>query len=399
MKKSLIALAALASVAGVAQAQSSVTLSGNIDLGMHSLKNTFTDGTDTVTRKQTGPNGNGAASWTSSAIGIDVKEDLGSGMRAGYSAAMNLSSFGASADLATQLLGTGRHSYAFVGGNFGELRIGYQYVLEDQISGGIGRASPTGNIAGRIHNYSFAFGETVSAASPAGALTSGAFTRGNMVEYSSPVMGGLQVIGQWGKVTDDLTTTVVAGANAGEADAQLFAIGAKYSAGALNLGMSYQTVDSKAQTIGAASTTTRSDTDRTTWTFGGNYDFKVAKVFASYGTRKNETTGNVPASFANLTTTANELKRDGWDLGATVPVGANVTLTANYGQGSWKYTQGGDTTKFDVDAYQVAATYALSKRTSATVFYGMAKASGDTADVANSEIKNTQYGFGLRHTF
>ena len=78
MKKSLIALAALATV-GAAQAQSSVTVYGIIDTGYNSIENNVS-GTKTTTKGVVA--GGGEAS--SPRLGFRGTEDLGGGLKANF---------------------------------------------------------------------------------------------------------------------------------------------------------------------------------------------------------------------------------------------------------------------------------------------------------------------------
>src|SRR4051794_29661982 len=74
MKKSLLALAALTAFAGAASAQSSVTLFGIVDLAVTSVDNSSRDSVKSLS--QDGIN--------SSRLGFRGVEDLGGGLRAGF---------------------------------------------------------------------------------------------------------------------------------------------------------------------------------------------------------------------------------------------------------------------------------------------------------------------------
>ncbi len=112
MKKSLLALAALTAFAGVASAQSSVTLFGVVDLAARNTKN----GTNTV--KSLSQDGN-----ASSRLGFRGVEDLGGGMRAG---------FWIEGGMSPDTGGTGqtwqRRSTVSLMGGFGEIRLGRDYT-------------------------------------------------------------------------------------------------------------------------------------------------------------------------------------------------------------------------------------------------------------------------------
>ena len=114
MKKSLLALAVLGAYAGAASAQSAVTLYGTLDLSGRYVK---ADGQDRrVSMAQDGVN--------SSQLGIRGVEDLGGGLRAGFTL---LSGINADSGTANGKFWN-RRSTVSVFGNFGELRLGRDYI-------------------------------------------------------------------------------------------------------------------------------------------------------------------------------------------------------------------------------------------------------------------------------
>ena len=114
MKKSLLALAVLGAFAGVASAQSSVTLYGTVDLNARYVK---ADGQDRrLTLSQDGIN--------SSQLGFRGVEDLGGGLKAGF----NLLA-GVNADTGTtNSKFFNRRSTVSLFSNVGELRLGRDYT-------------------------------------------------------------------------------------------------------------------------------------------------------------------------------------------------------------------------------------------------------------------------------
>ncbi len=114
MKKSLLALAVLGAFAGVASAQSSVTLFGTVDLNGRYVK---ADGRDRrLTLSQDGIN--------SSQLGFRGVEDLGGGLKAGF----NLTA-GVNADTGTtNSKFFNRRSTISLFSNMGELRLGRDYT-------------------------------------------------------------------------------------------------------------------------------------------------------------------------------------------------------------------------------------------------------------------------------
>ena len=140
MKKSLIALAALAATASFAQ--SSVTLSGAVDVAY--ANKAVTSGTGTNLGKATGVS---EGQNTANRINFAMTEDLGGGLKAGAMVEMGLnitngqlvSTRAAAAGLNVVNAGsttaeiptgsystsTNRQSYVFANGSFGEVRAGY----------------------------------------------------------------------------------------------------------------------------------------------------------------------------------------------------------------------------------------------------------------------------------
>jgi predicted porin len=114
MKKSLLALAVLGAFAGVASAQSSVTLYGTIDLNGRYVKN---DGSaKRLSLSQDGIN--------SSQLGFRGIEDLGGGLKAGF-----VLLAGVNADTgSTNAQFFNRRATVSLMGGFGEVRLGRDYV-------------------------------------------------------------------------------------------------------------------------------------------------------------------------------------------------------------------------------------------------------------------------------
>src|SRR5690349_21044336 len=114
MKKSLLALAVLGAFAGVASAQSSVTLFGIVDVNLRYVKNG-----DDRAQKQLGTDG-----INSSRLGFRGVEDLGGGLKAGFWIEGAISpDVGTSGGQTWQ-----RRSTVSLLGNFGEVRLGRDYT-------------------------------------------------------------------------------------------------------------------------------------------------------------------------------------------------------------------------------------------------------------------------------
>ena len=112
MKKSLIAFAALATIAGVASAQSSVTLYGRVDLSVN---------------KPTGSAPKGLTNGSGSRFGVRGVEDLGGGLSAFFNIEHRYDAdTGAGQSIATRFWGA--RSIVGLQGGFGKITLGREYT-------------------------------------------------------------------------------------------------------------------------------------------------------------------------------------------------------------------------------------------------------------------------------
>ena len=396
-------------------AQSTVTISGNVDLGMQTTKTTGVERADytmnsgaETTRKTKSPVGNGAQGWSSSALNLDVVEDLGNGTKAGYSAGMNLFSWGAGADSANQTLNTGRHSYVFLGdAKLGEVRLGYQYTLDDQIQA-LGRVG-SANVGGRVQNFSIAaqpnpatLGTGEVLRESAQQMTAGNVTRANAIQYATPVISGLQGFIQTASQYDDTTDALATNAS-GKATAKLSSAAVKYVNGPLTLGYAETTI--KGDSASYAAATNEATTKQKLKDFSAAYVIGDATIVYNQFSRKATFTlpgsdfdGDFAKSVWGVYQDGGSLKRTGRDLGAKYAIG-KTTLFASVGSG--KYTPdfaGTGSVDIKIKARQYGVTYSLSKRTSLNAYASSTKAAAD-GTVLTSDLKKTVTGFGLAHSF
>ena len=164
MKKSLLALAALTALTGVASAQSSVTLFGIVDLSARNIKN----GSQSLKSLTSGGN-------ASSRLGVRGVEDLGGGLRAGFWIEGDLAP---DTGNATGMTWQRRSTVSLLGG-FGEVRLGrdltpsfWNHVIFDPF-GFIG----VGGNANMISTLGSSAGTLVRA--------------NNSIGYFLPAMGGI----------------------------------------------------------------------------------------------------------------------------------------------------------------------------------------------------------------
>lgn len=212
MKKSLVALAVAAALPAFAQAQTSVQLTGSVDVAVESLNKDANGGAKGDLKVTDGI-------WGGSRVGIVGSEELGNGTKAIF----NLEYRGR-AD-------TGRNANAdrfwqgksWVGltGGFGTVKLGRQATPMDAVL-------PLGDTTGQSWYYS------------SDALAGYVSKLDNSISYQTPTLGGL---------------TLVAAYAAGEQEApagatgdyhkldDAFAVGALGEWGAVSAGLAYQSID------------------------------------------------------------------------------------------------------------------------------------------------------------
>jgi len=241
MKKTLVAVAALAAVTG---AMAEVTISGIIDVSV--VRITTTDKSANTSSVTTGL----GSAYTGGDLNIGGKEDLGNGLTArfNYGFAVN-----PNADVADETAATNYVSFIGLSGDFGDLQVGQFFSMLHNVSASYDAASYS-----QINtNHQVSQAASGSAGGGLGQLLE------KQVQYTLPsLVSGLKV--QVGKV--------LAGAASAVGDATLY--GATYATGPFSIGYAYM------KDRPSASTT------NTKTSYGASYDFGMAKVVYNGQTRK-----------------------------------------------------------------------------------------------------------------
>lgn len=330
-KKNLIAVAALATLAVSAQAQSSVTLYGNLDVAVAHTKNeNFVDGSVT---------GVESSILTESFFGLKGQEDLGGGLKAIFKleAPIAVDTGAANSNLFS------KNAYVGLAGDFGTVKLGNQESLFKTAQAAY---NPFGtSMLSPVQNLTDVVG-TVGAVSTLD-LTS---SWNNTIGYESSNFGGLTFAVQH-SARENSTGAYNGGATAASVN---------YSAGALGLSAVYGDV---------RSTTNAAVAERNrTWLLGASYDFGVVKAFAQYGQDKLESIDD---------------KVKVWQIGAIVPVTAAGGVHASYGQAKL------DDTK--AKQFSLAYHHSLSKRTSA--YAGLAVIDADADENQTTVAVGVRHAF------
>ncbi|MBP6895364.1 MAG: porin [Gammaproteobacteria bacterium] len=421
MKKSLVALAALA-VAGVASAQSSVTLFGIVDASVSGVSNkselvtnpavllanpfayAFLPQSTSVSK--TGLN-NSANS--SSRLGFRGVEDLGGGLAASFWLEGALSND----DGTASGFNFQRRSTVSLSGPFGEVRLGRDYkptfwnltVFDPFGTNGAGTALVQRAISG-------------STALP-GIETSNVRANNSVGYFLPPNLGGFygQAMYSFSEQTK-YDNFLQASANNNSRGGRYWGGRFGYANGPLDVAVAY------GEQINTSNFAVGTNNLSKNFNVGGSYDFGVAKLFAQYVNVK----GTVDYSGGNQPLFNPDTKLDGYLLGVTVPVGAGQ-IKASYGHVKTKvdqsplvYLTNPFFTYNAPKADQLALGYVhnLSKRTAlyATVAYIKNKNGADysagsgnitapyVATFTNAFGTGTYlpknsvgYDFGIRHSF
>ncbi len=341
MKKTLIALAAVAATSA-SFAQSTVTLSGTVDVGLE--KRWSGDATRMTANR------NGTSNWT-----ISGAEDLGGGLKAVFQVS---TSFNSDTGTVSSTDGLGNNGM-FVGltGGFGTLRAGRPV---NTLYGNVLLANGTKGVS--VHDANAVLGGNAAGGAGATGKTSNASSSvyvPNAVQYHSPRFGGVQVQLEYAP-----SESTLAGNKAGRG------VGVRYDGGPLSVTF----VNYK----GAVASTAAANGLTAVNQFAVSYDFSVVKVLFTIRDQ-----GGVSSDADNS-----------WALGLTAPVGPGL-IYASFNSNE----QVGDDGRTIIAGYK----YNLSKRTQAYVNVARRNAAWASAAVTagggDGTKSSTGFGFGLQHNF
>ncbi len=324
MKKTLVAIAALAAVTG---AMAQVTISGSIAYGMDTTTGT-TSGT-VVTTKTFGD------IRANSALNFGVSEDIGNGMKAegqiGFLPTIDAGGNGAASTFSAAGNTTGYQSFLALSGDFG------------RIQGG--RFADSQALVQFNHDVTGAWGYNPTN-SAAAAL--GGFFSANQLKYTLPtIVNGLS-----------LSTTKGLGETAGNRTGEHTSIAASFTQGGFSADAAYTKL---AATVALETTITG---------FGASYDFGMAKLS---GIMTQHSVENQSATTAT-------------NIGVTIPVGA-FSFAVQAGTAD-RYivsniAAGTAVTQTSVD-WRVG--YALSKRTNIYGVYSTLDGNNGSATAASAAV-------------
>lgn len=412
MQKKLIALA----VAGLAStgvlAQTNVTVYGILD-AFYSYNNVDTRVATTsmgvttagapvaIAKPNTKANDSsghliGSGGLSGSRLGFRGTEDLGNGLKANFVLEYAVEN-DINGGLGQDLVGN-RTRQAFIGlaGNWGSVNVGrLQSAAYDW-------DCTTAPLAGSgLDAKSKLAGHMLLSCGGGGRVN-------NAVAYNSPNFSGFTFAVNHARLTENQnavgTVMPTAGSQSLDNDAYANIIGGGYNNGPLAINAVWSKVDNSAKSTVATVYTTEEVTE---WGISGSYNFGMLKLFGAYQNADWD---------VKSTTLSRNSDNDKWTIGVAVPVGANGSVSVQYADASIDKCTGtvaaattGTINQFnnkcDSDAWTVAYTHNLSKRT--TLYGGYINVSNDT-NSRNAAV--TQFGtdvggdassfvIGARHSF
>jgi predicted porin len=459
MKKSLLAVAAMTAFAGAAQAQSSVTVYGILDLGYvasnyngtsvsanaANVNNAGSGSTGGLNGKQITA-GFGQSAESTSRIGFKGNEDLGGGTSAVFTLELGLSpnSNGAatSGDSAAKTLVSTPASFgqntrqAFVGlkkNGIGTATIGTQYTplfdVQSQTDAAgnnnlVGNMVYSGNLQASSGSYNQGLGPYAGATANQNLNgDTGAYTTrtSNALKFQSDRMAGFagQLFYAQANQTNTITGAQGASANGGGVGGTnnntAWGLNADYVWNKLQVVAAFQGIKSWNPAAYATQTmATSTFAAGTADSFGNNssdqqgyaavvYDFGILKTYLQYVNRKG----------TSLMDTSYTTTRSATQIGVKGNLTPVVTAYATMGAGNSAY-YGQSLATNNFRGFQVGIDYFLSKRTNLYVAGGGMNQSGNgsaalasTANATNAAGTNagmtgvsvSNYAVGIRHTF
>ena len=357
MKKSLIAIAALAA-AGAAAAQSSVTMYGQVNTGYEYSKTDITTSGVKTTTKTTGFQNDRVKT---SRLGFKGEEALGNGLSATFALEMGFNSAdGKFADSAFN-----RKATVGLKGAFGEVRIGKDSTPMNEFDGSFKAIDRTTTLAEQVADRDASW-----EGRPTGLFYNGTFS-------------GVSVSAAIGNNSERTKTE---GVTTKKDDSAVYGLGLGYNGGAWAVGAAFQH-ETKKSFDNTVTTVAAHDGKVTSYGVGASYDFTVAKLYGQYkgGQYKNK-----------ASTVADKYSYDQFAVGVSAPFGA-TTLSAEYAYNKAKDTAGAVSTKYKGNVFAVQAEYAFSKRTSLVARAG--QVANWKNETTNDKSSTQEYTVGLRHKF
>ena len=420
MKKSLFALAATTAFAGAAQAQSSVTVYGLLDMGYVGYNTRFAEGnTGSKAVNKTTGNAFSSSAESTSRLGFKGTEDLGGGTSAFFTVELGVT------PNSQQAVNSGatQNRQTFVGlkkNGVGQFALGTQYTI---VHNAVAATDPgqANNISGNLVYPAVTEGAGSSENSTGAAYT---VRTNNTLTLNSDTFAGfkanamLMANNKNANQTQPVAVSGVSTTTGGLNNQSGWGLGVDYTWNKLYATANYQAITSKqsTQTTNTAGTTLATllpvgapatgyggggsnngtNVQDNQWYVAATYDFGILKAYAQYINRKVSAQQN----------SGYYLSRSAEQIGVRSYITPTIEAWASGGLGRY---QGYGANTANLTAWQIGSNYWLSKRTNLYAIYGQvgtsnasipSNISGAAVISANPVSANiSNYAIGVRHTF
>ena len=415
MKKSLLAVAAIGAFASAAQAQSSVTVYGILDVGyiggntrLNSSANTTYSGGQ---YKRT-INKFGDSAESTSRLGFKGTEDLGGGMSAFFTAEFEL--YPTDATVSGNSNSGLKNRQSFVGlkkNGIGQAALGTQYTPVFNA----GTATNPNGQNNMIGDLVYAGAPAISSSDNVGITSLSQTNRtSNTLTVQSDKFAGFSANAMWTLNNQNASSIVGTTGNVqtgGNTNASGWGLGADYTYNKFYVTAAYQSLKQLTTATNYTTTTAgvTSPVNGTVWSTaqpapglggavnvqdnqflaGATYDFGILKAYAQYISRKATSTAS----------TNYYLKRSAEQIGVRSFITPKIEAWASGSLGRYTAYGAGQPT-VNMNAWQLGSNYYLSKRTNLYAIYGQQlNSNGTTAANVVSSSGASNYAIGVRHTF
>ena len=419
MKKSLLAIAAMTAFAGAAQAQSSVTVYGILDVGYIGGNSRVSSSGTTTNGGQTKATVNqfGQGAEQTNRLGFKGMEDLGNGMSAFFTAEFALAPQDQLSSGNTN--GGLLNRQTFVGlkkNGIGQTAVGLQYTPVFNAAA----ATDVGQLNNVTGNVIYAGSSAITSAG-AGTNNIGFTNRtANTLSVKSDTFAGFSASAIYtlnNKNASAIDNTAGVITSGGNTNASGWGLGADYTLNKFYVAAAYQALKQVTSSV-----TTAPDGGATPWTTpqpngatsaplnqvggttavtgsavnindnqfyaGATYDFGILKAYAQYVNRKASSNYN----------TGYYVSRTAEQIGVRSFITPTIEAWGSAGLG--RYTAYGlNQPTANFNGWQLGSNYYLSKRTNLYAIYGQTLTSNSAAAGVTASSGLSNYAIGVRHTF
>ena len=393
MKKSLLAVAAMTAFAGAAQAQSSVTVYGVLDVGYINQKS---DGAGTSATTKANNSFIGSSAEQTSRLGFKGTEDLGGGSSAFFTVETGLQPTNATAS-------AWNNRQSFVGlkkNGTGQFTLGTQYtpVFQALAATDVGQTNnmvgsavyPQQSAAGNGNPGTAGF---AGADGTSGTTNSMTVRTSNTIQAQSDKFAGFSLGAAY---TQNATTTTPTTTTETKNNYTGWGVKLDYTWQKLYIAAAMNRLKSE----NLSPTTTLVSPTPSVWSgasggvntqdnqfyAGATYDFGILKAYLQYVSRKDTSTLN----------TNFYAKRSAQQIGVRSYITPTIEGWASWGNGKTQ-TWGESRPSANFVAWQAGLNYYLSKRTNVYGIYGANNLS--SAAPVNPALNTNAFALGVRHTF